>query len=154
GATARRRARSARIRPARAGRGGRRDRRRARRCRPGTAATPRTRHPPPRDARGPRARRDARWRRSAAFRCAGAPPGFRPSQQAWGVEPRLPRAYSTAWASPRGGSYVPSMAVIRLQEVVVDCRDPRALVGFWAAVLRAVPVVRTDEWAYLDSDLL
>jgi catechol 2,3-dioxygenase-like lactoylglutathione lyase family enzyme len=46
------------------------------------------------------------------------------------------------------------MAVIRLQEVVVDCRDPRALVGFWAAVLRAVPVVRTDDWAYLDSHLL
>ena len=46
------------------------------------------------------------------------------------------------------------MAVIRLQEVVVDCRDPRALVGFWAAALRAVPVVRTDEWAYVDSDLL
>ena len=44
------------------------------------------------------------------------------------------------------------MAVIRLQEVVVDCREPRRLVAFWAEVFGVPAVVRTDDWAYVESD--
>jgi predicted enzyme related to lactoylglutathione lyase len=43
------------------------------------------------------------------------------------------------------------MAVIRLQEVVVDCNDPAALVRFWAAVFEAEPVLREKTWAYVES---
>jgi predicted enzyme related to lactoylglutathione lyase len=43
------------------------------------------------------------------------------------------------------------MAVIRLQEVVVDCNDPVALVGFWAAVFGAEAVIREESWTYVES---
>jgi predicted enzyme related to lactoylglutathione lyase len=43
------------------------------------------------------------------------------------------------------------MAVIGLQEIVVDCREPASLVRFWGEVFGAAPVVRTEEWAYIDS---
>ena len=42
------------------------------------------------------------------------------------------------------------MAVIRLQEVVVDCREPGTLVQFWAAVFGVEGVVRSEDWAYVD----
>jgi predicted enzyme related to lactoylglutathione lyase len=43
------------------------------------------------------------------------------------------------------------MAVIGLQEVVIDCNDPTALVEFWARVFDAEPVVRDETWAYIDA---
>jgi predicted enzyme related to lactoylglutathione lyase len=43
------------------------------------------------------------------------------------------------------------MVVIRLQEVVVDCRDPASLVRFWAGVFGTEPIVRTPDWAYIDA---
>ena len=43
------------------------------------------------------------------------------------------------------------MAVIRLQEVVIDCNDPASLVEFWADVFGAEPVVRDETWAYVDA---
>ena len=43
------------------------------------------------------------------------------------------------------------MAVIALQEVVVDCHDPASLVQFWAAVFDVDPVVRDETWAYIQS---
>ena len=43
------------------------------------------------------------------------------------------------------------MAVIRLQEVVIDCAEPRRLVAFWAEVFGVPGVVRTDDWAYVES---
>jgi predicted enzyme related to lactoylglutathione lyase len=44
------------------------------------------------------------------------------------------------------------MAVIRLQEVVIDCAEPRRLVAFWAEVFGVAGVVRTEDWAYVESD--
>jgi catechol 2,3-dioxygenase-like lactoylglutathione lyase family enzyme len=38
---------------------------------------------------------------------------------------------------------------IRLQQIVVDTRDPARLVRFWAALLGGEPVDRTDGWAYV-----
>jgi predicted enzyme related to lactoylglutathione lyase len=43
------------------------------------------------------------------------------------------------------------MAVIRLQEVVVDCRDPATLVRFWAEVFGTDGTVRTPDWAYIET---
>jgi predicted enzyme related to lactoylglutathione lyase len=43
------------------------------------------------------------------------------------------------------------MAVIRLQEVVIDCRDPATLVEFWARLFGAEAVVRDETWAYVDA---
>jgi predicted enzyme related to lactoylglutathione lyase len=43
------------------------------------------------------------------------------------------------------------MAVIRLQEVVVDCHDPTTLVRFWAELFGTEAVVRDQTWAYVDS---
>ena len=45
------------------------------------------------------------------------------------------------------------MAVIRLQEVVIDCRDPATLVEFWARVFGAEAVVRDETWAYVDAPI-
>jgi len=38
----------------------------------------------------------------------------------------------------------------RIDEVVVDCADPAALVRFWADVLGGEPHVRSAAWAYVD----
>jgi predicted enzyme related to lactoylglutathione lyase len=43
------------------------------------------------------------------------------------------------------------MTVRVLQEVVVDCNDPTTLVQFWAAVFGTEGVVRSEEWAYIES---
>ena len=43
------------------------------------------------------------------------------------------------------------MVVIGLQEVVVDCHDPERLAHFWGAVFGVEPVVRSDDWAYIES---
>lgn len=43
------------------------------------------------------------------------------------------------------------MTVVRLQEVVVDCRDPATLVRFWAEVFGVEPVVRTTDWAFIED---
>ncbi|HLU55546.1 MAG TPA: VOC family protein [Pseudonocardia sp.] len=36
---------------------------------------------------------------------------------------------------------------IRLQQIVIDSREPARLVRFWAALLGGEPVVRPDGWA-------
>ena len=38
---------------------------------------------------------------------------------------------------------------IRLQQVVVDSREPSRLVRFWSALLGGEPVDRPDGWAYV-----
>jgi catechol 2,3-dioxygenase-like lactoylglutathione lyase family enzyme len=38
---------------------------------------------------------------------------------------------------------------IRLQQIVVDSREPARLVRFWAALLGGDPVDRPDGWAYV-----
>jgi hypothetical protein len=38
---------------------------------------------------------------------------------------------------------------IRLQQIVVDSREPARVVRFWAALLGGEPVVRPDGWAYV-----
>lgn len=38
------------------------------------------------------------------------------------------------------------MAIGRLSEVVIDCRDCDRLADFWAAVLGGVPQRESDEW--------
>ena len=43
------------------------------------------------------------------------------------------------------------MAVFGLQEVVIDCADPGALAVFWAATFSTEPVVRSADWAYIES---
>lgn len=43
------------------------------------------------------------------------------------------------------------MAVLALQEVVVDSEDPRVLAVFWAAVFDTEPVQRGTDWAYVES---
>jgi hypothetical protein len=37
----------------------------------------------------------------------------------------------------------------RLDEVVVDCREPLALAGFWAQVLGGTPELRDPDWCRL-----
>ncbi|MDM7829961.1 VOC family protein [Cellulomonas edaphi] len=39
----------------------------------------------------------------------------------------------------------------RLDEVVVDCRDPLALAGFWAQVLGGTPELRDPDWCRLQA---
>ena len=46
------------------------------------------------------------------------------------------------------------MAVLRLQEVVIDCRDRTTLVEFWARVFGAEAVVRDETWAYVDAPVI
>ena len=38
----------------------------------------------------------------------------------------------------------------RIDEVVVDCRDPAALAEFWSSVLGGEPVHRNDAWSFID----
>jgi hypothetical protein len=38
---------------------------------------------------------------------------------------------------------------IRLQQIVIDSREPARLVRFWAALLGGEPVDRADGWAYV-----
>ncbi|SDI29902.1 VOC family protein [Nonomuraea jiangxiensis] len=38
----------------------------------------------------------------------------------------------------------------RLNQIVVDCREPRALVRFWAALLGGDPVDRTRGWSHVE----
>jgi Glyoxalase-like domain len=39
---------------------------------------------------------------------------------------------------------------IRLQQIVIDSREPARLVRFWAALLDGEPVDRPDGWAYVE----
>jgi hypothetical protein len=43
------------------------------------------------------------------------------------------------------------MTVLGLHEVVVDCANPPLLAEFWAAVFGTERVVRSDDWAYVES---
>ena len=45
------------------------------------------------------------------------------------------------------------MAVLGLNEAVFDCADPAGLAGFWAALFGAEAVVRSHDWAYVESEL-
>ncbi|MER6996006.1 VOC family protein [Streptomyces sp. NPDC000410] len=38
----------------------------------------------------------------------------------------------------------------RVYEVVFDCAEPAALAQFWSALLGGEPVVRSDDWAYIE----
>ena len=38
----------------------------------------------------------------------------------------------------------------RIDEVVVDCANPRVLVHFWSAVLGGAPCARDESWHYVD----
>jgi hypothetical protein len=38
---------------------------------------------------------------------------------------------------------------IRLQQIVIDSREPSTVVRFWAALLGGEPVDRADGWAYV-----
>ena len=42
------------------------------------------------------------------------------------------------------------MTVRGLDEIVIDCAEPRTLVRFWAAVFGVEPVHSGDRWAYID----
>ncbi|MFD3534938.1 VOC family protein [Streptomyces sp. NPDC058664] len=37
-----------------------------------------------------------------------------------------------------------------VQEIVLDCADPAALVRFWAELLGGAPVDRSGDWSYVD----
>ncbi|MGW0118650.1 VOC family protein [Streptomyces sp. NPDC003327] len=37
-----------------------------------------------------------------------------------------------------------------VQEIVLDCGDPAALVRFWAGLLGGEPVDRSADWSYVD----
>ncbi|MEV4550835.1 VOC family protein [Nonomuraea wenchangensis] len=37
----------------------------------------------------------------------------------------------------------------RVSQIVVDCRDPASLVGFWAALLGGEPVHRARGWSHV-----
>jgi catechol 2,3-dioxygenase-like lactoylglutathione lyase family enzyme len=39
---------------------------------------------------------------------------------------------------------------VRLQQIVIDSREPSRLVRFWAALLGGEPVDRADGWAYVE----
>ncbi|NUW43068.1 VOC family protein [Nonomuraea rhodomycinica] len=39
---------------------------------------------------------------------------------------------------------------VRLNQIVVDCRDPRSLVRFWAALLGGDPVDRARGWSHVE----
>ncbi|MET9958813.1 VOC family protein [Streptomyces sp. NPDC006326] len=39
---------------------------------------------------------------------------------------------------------------VRLQQIVVDCREPRTLVRFWAALVGGEPVDRARGWSHVD----
>ncbi|MET8001755.1 VOC family protein [Nonomuraea glycinis] len=39
----------------------------------------------------------------------------------------------------------------RLGQIVVDCRDPRSLVRFWAALLGGDPVDRARGWSHVEA---
>jgi predicted enzyme related to lactoylglutathione lyase len=43
------------------------------------------------------------------------------------------------------------MAVRSLLEIVVDCRDPATLAGFWGAVFGTPAQVRDPSWAWIES---
>lgn len=45
------------------------------------------------------------------------------------------------------------MAVLGLNEVVFDCADPAGLARFWGAVFGAEAVVRSNDWAYIESPI-
>ena len=55
------------------------------------------------------------------------------------------------WSPVHAAGYGRRMAVIGLQEVVIDCNDPASLVEFWARVFGTEPVVRDETWAYIDA---
>ncbi|WP_049572613.1 VOC family protein [Nonomuraea sp. SBT364] len=38
----------------------------------------------------------------------------------------------------------------RLDQIVIDCHDPRSLVRFWAALLGGDPVDRAPDWSFVD----
>jgi hypothetical protein len=38
----------------------------------------------------------------------------------------------------------------RIDEVVVDCANPRVLAQFWSAVLGGTPCARDESWHYVD----
>ncbi|MDI2036232.1 VOC family protein [Paenarthrobacter nitroguajacolicus] len=38
----------------------------------------------------------------------------------------------------------------RIDEVVVDCRNPAALAQFWSLVLGGTPEHRSEDWSYID----
>lgn len=40
---------------------------------------------------------------------------------------------------------------IHLHQIVVDCRDPRALARFWARLLGGTPVDRARGWSHVDA---
>ncbi|MCS0635669.1 VOC family protein [Streptomyces sp. LP05-1] len=40
----------------------------------------------------------------------------------------------------------------RVEEIVLDCADPAALVRFWAALLGGDPVDRSPDWSYVDPE--
>lgn len=42
----------------------------------------------------------------------------------------------------------------RIQEIVVDCADPRALAPFWAALLETRWAALDESWAMVDADPL
>jgi predicted enzyme related to lactoylglutathione lyase len=42
------------------------------------------------------------------------------------------------------------MAVQGLDEIVVDCADPVALAGFWAAVFGVNATIHSETWTYID----
>ncbi len=44
------------------------------------------------------------------------------------------------------------MAVLNLNEVVFDCADPAGLARFWGAVFGTEAVVRSHDWAYIESE--
>lgn len=40
----------------------------------------------------------------------------------------------------------------RLDQIVIDCRNPASLVRFWAALLGAEPVDRALGWAHMQAE--
>lgn len=43
------------------------------------------------------------------------------------------------------------MAVARFRSVVIDCPDPRALAGFYAAIVGGTPQVQEEDWVVLEA---
>ncbi|MFI6740806.1 VOC family protein [Nonomuraea sp. NPDC050451] len=48
------------------------------------------------------------------------------------------------------GILISTVAIMRVRQIVVDCRDPQRLVRFWAALLGGDPVDRARGWSHVE----
>ena len=57
---------------------------------------------------------------------------------------------SVVWTVPLGVVATLAVMRVRLGQIVVDCRDPKSLVRFWADLLGGDPVDRARGWSHVE----